>query len=93
MKRYDSSLQASSSVAEAQNSVNKLHYAVSQALSHPTDQMIEQAENSLKHTEQAVRQAVRPAKGQGVELAEEMLADEKDRLAALRRQPGVPGTD
>jgi len=93
MKHYDSSLQSASNVAQAQNSVNKLHFAVSSALSHPTEQLIEQAENSLEHTEKAVKQAVRPAEGQGVELAEELLAEEKNRFAKLGKLPGVPGKD
>ncbi|WP_433944623.1 hypothetical protein [Paenibacillus sp. SN-8-1] len=83
MSRYDSSLQANSTVAEALNSVNKLHYAVSSALSHPTEQMIEQAENSLKHTEKAVQQADMAVGRSGVELAEELLTEEKHRLASL----------
>ena len=41
-KRYDSSLQADTTVSQAQNAVNKLHYAVSQAMSHPTAQTIVQ---------------------------------------------------
>ena len=42
-KRYDSSLQAGTTVSQAQNAVNKLHYAVSQAMSHPNVQTIVQA--------------------------------------------------
>ncbi|USB33108.1 hypothetical protein [Paenibacillus sp. YPG26] len=83
MKRYDSSLQANSSVAGALNSVNKLHYAVSSALSHPTEQMAEQAENSLEHTERAVQQADPSFGRAGVELAEELLAEEKQRMSSL----------
>ncbi|GGG00065.1 hypothetical protein [Paenibacillus aceti] len=86
MKRYDSSLQADSTVARAQNSVNKLHHAVSQALSHPTEQTVEQAENSMEHAEQSIRQVNRSLGPQGVELAEEMLAVEKDRLDKLNQQ-------
>ncbi|AWB46513.1 hypothetical protein DCC85_21640 [Paenibacillus sp. CAA11] len=83
MKRYDSSLQAGSTIAQAQNSVNKLHNAISQALSHPTEKTRRQAENSLMHTEQAVDQAAKSLGGQGVELAEEMLVEEKHRFVKL----------
>lgn len=86
MKRYDSSLQENSTAAQAENSVGKLHHSVSQAMSHPTSQMLEQAENTLAHTEQAVRQARRDLGGPGVELAEEMLAEEKERLVSLNTQ-------
>lgn len=85
-KRYDSSLQANTTVSQAQNAVNKLHFAVSQAMSHPTEQTIEQAERRLAHTEQAMRQAERSLGGQGVELAEEMLAVEKRRFSSIRGQ-------
>ncbi|MEY8744795.1 hypothetical protein AB9M62_36480 [Bacillales bacterium AN1005] len=85
-KRYDSSLQAGTTVSQAQNAVNKLHYAVSQAMSHPTEQTIEQASRRLAHTEQAMLQAERSLGGQGVELAEEMFAEEKRRLNSIRNQ-------
>ncbi|WP_223069183.1 hypothetical protein [Paenibacillus caui] len=84
MKRYDTSLQADSTVAQAQNSVNKLHHSVSQAMSHPTRQMVEQAGSTLARTEQAVRQAKQLLGGPGAELAEDMLAEEKSRLAKLK---------
>ena len=77
-KRYDSSLQANTTVSQAQNAVNKLHFAVSQAMSHPTEQTIEQAERRLAHTEQAMLQAERSLGGQGVELAEEMFSEERE---------------
>lgn len=87
--RYDSSLQSQNPISQAQNSVEKLHYAVSQAMSHPNERMIEQAQNRLAHTEQAVRQAGNSLNGRAVELAEEMLAEEKSRLASLTsRQQG-----
>lgn len=85
-KRYDSSLQANTTVSQAQNAVNKLHFAVSQAMSHPTEQTIEQAERRLAHTEQAMLQAERSLGGQGVELAEEMFSEEKRRLNSIQSQ-------
>lgn len=45
MKQPDSSLQANDNVTQAKNSLGKLHFSVSQALSHPTEQTLAQAEN------------------------------------------------
>lgn len=86
--RYDSSLQSRNPISQAQNSVEKLHYAVSQALSHPNEQMVEQAMHRLAHTEQAVSQAGDSLNRQAVELAEEMLAEEKGRLSSLTSDQG-----
>ncbi|MNN97628.1 hypothetical protein D3C81_2168310 [compost metagenome] len=72
---------------QAQDSVTKLHNAVSQALSHPNEQTLTQAENSLEHAEEAVRHAPEGSVGRrGVGLTEERLADEKSRLAGLQEQ-------
>lgn len=87
-KRYDSSLQADTTVSQAQNAVNKLHYAVSQAMSHPTLQTIVQAEQRLAHTEQAMRQGRALLGGQGFELAQEMFIEEKKRLNSIQNQHG-----
>lgn len=85
MKHYESSLRTNSTVEQAQDSVTKLHNSVTQALSHPTGEMIDQAENSLEHAEEAVRHAPEGSvEGHGVELAEERLAEEKRRLAGLK---------
>ncbi|CAH1220307.1 hypothetical protein PAECIP111892_04796 [Paenibacillus auburnensis] len=87
MKHYESSLRTNSTVDQAQDSVTKLHNAVSQALSHPNEQTLTQAENSLEHAEEAVRHAPEGSVGRhGVELTEERLADEKERLAGLQEQ-------
>ncbi|CAM2961750.1 hypothetical protein PASE110613_09790 [Paenibacillus sediminis] len=81
MSRYDSSLQSQNPFSQAQHSVEKLHRAVSSAMSHPTDQTVNQAYSRLEHTEVSVRQAEDSRNHQPVELAEEMLAEEKERLA------------
>ncbi|MEK4159194.1 hypothetical protein [Paenibacillus odorifer] len=86
MKQPDSSLQANDNVTQAKNSLGKLHFSVSQALSHPTEQTLAQAENRLAHTEQAIQQAQDWLGPQGVELAEELLAEDKSRLASLNKQ-------
>ncbi|SEU11112.1 hypothetical protein [Paenibacillus sp. NFR01] len=85
MKRhYESSLRTNSTVDQAQDSVTKLHNAVTQALSHPNEQTLHQAAGSLEHAEEAVSHAAEGSvDGHGVELAETRLADEKSRLAAL----------
>ncbi|AIQ77067.1 MULTISPECIES: hypothetical protein [Paenibacillus] len=86
MKQPDSSLQANDNVTQAKNSLGKLHFSVSQALSHPTEQTLAQAENRLAHTEQAIQQAQDWLGPQGVELAEELLTEDKSRLASLNKQ-------
>ncbi len=86
---YESSLRTNSTVDQAHDSVTKLHNAVSQALSHPDEQTVAQAENSLEHAEEAVSHAPEGSvDGHGVELVEERLADEQERLAGLKQQPG-----
>lgn len=88
MKHYESSLRTNSTVDQAQDATVKLHNAVTQAMSHPTEQMIRQAENSLEHAEQAVRHAPEGSvEGNGVELAEQALADEKKRLSLIDKKP------
>ncbi|MFP4976489.1 hypothetical protein ACE6ED_13880 [Paenibacillus sp. CN-4] len=84
---YDhTSLQSDKPAAQAQDSAARLHRAVTQAMSHPTDQMIQQADNTLTHTEQAVRQAQQSSGEPGAALAQEMLEEERERLSSLHRQ-------
>lgn len=82
----DSSLQANDNVTQVKNSLGKLHYAVSQAASHPTEQTLAQAENRLAHTERALEQSKVALGPQGVELAEELLAEDKSRLNEVNKQ-------
>jgi multidrug resistance efflux pump len=79
----DSSLQPQNPVSQAQQSVEKLHHAVNQAQTHPTEQMIEQAENALEKAERSVAQADGHTHNNGLELAREMLAEEKADLERL----------
>lgn len=88
MSRNDSSWKEDNVVTQASRSVEKLRDAVSQAMSHPTEQMIEQAENRLDHMEQAVREAGRVLGGNGVERAEALLEEEKGRLASIDEADG-----
>lgn len=83
MNSHDSSLHSNNPANSALDSAEKLHRAVSSALSHPTEQLIQQANNSLAHTEQAVIQAKGYANKNAVELAEELLGEEKERLSKL----------
>lgn len=82
-KRDYASMQTNTPASQANNAVGRLHHAVSQALSHPTEDLIEQAENSLAHTEQAVDVAQGSSNELTLELTEEKLANEKSRLASL----------
>lgn len=84
MNSHDSSLHSNRPSNSALDSVEKLHRAVSSAMSHPTDQLIQQAENSLSHTERAVAQVTDQANRNAVELAEELLGEERQRLSKLR---------
>lgn len=86
MKHDHSSLQSSTLVAQASSSVKKLHHAVTQAVSHPTAEMIQQAENRLSRTENAVKAAQQQTTFSGVEFATEILSEEKERLASLTRE-------
>ncbi|MBT2291430.1 hypothetical protein J7E73_20345 [Paenibacillus albidus] len=85
MKRYDTTLQDNSTAAQVKNSVNRLHDAVSQALSHPNEQTKAQAANSLEHAEEAVRQAGRSLDDQGVQYVEGILEDEKSRMSSVNQ--------
>ncbi|MCM3783144.1 hypothetical protein M3231_09155 [Neobacillus mesonae] len=83
MKHDHSSLQSQTTVAQASNSVKKLHHAVTQAMSHPTPEMLEQANKRLMRAENAVAVASQQLDYRGTEFAEEILSEEKERLATL----------
>lgn len=80
----DSSLQSQNPVSQAQQSVEKLHHAVNQAQTHPTEQMIEQAENALEKAERSVAQADNHTHDNGVQLVEQSLAEEQSELESLK---------
>lgn len=86
---YDSSLQSQNPISQAQNSVEKVHRAVSQAQTHPTEQTISQAENAIAKAERAVDQAGKIDNPAPVEMAEEMLAEEKQALQELKQSGQV----
>ncbi|MEK5060369.1 MULTISPECIES: hypothetical protein [unclassified Paenibacillus] len=83
MKHDHSSLQSFTTVAQASNSVKKLHHAVSQAMSHPTPDMLDQANKRLLRAENAVAVARQQLNYSGTEFAEEILSEEKERLTSL----------
>lgn len=85
MAQYDSRLQSHSVEAQTQNSVDRLHNAVSQAMSHPMEQLIEQAERSKDHAEHAIKQAKESLGEEAVEVAADMLAIEEKRLDAVKQ--------
>ncbi|MGW9529287.1 hypothetical protein ACWHAM_16390 [Paenibacillus terrae] len=85
MAQYDSNLDHHSVEAQTQNSVDKLHHAVSQALSHPAEQLIEQAEQSRTHAENAIEQAKDSLGDDAVEVAEDMLGEEVQRLEQAKK--------
>lgn len=86
MNSHDSSLHSNSPSNSALDSVEKLHRAVSSAMSHPTEQLIQQAENSLSHTEQAVAQVIEQGNRNAVELAEELLGKRRNACPSFVRQ-------
>jgi hypothetical protein len=83
-KMKDSSLQSQNPVSQAQESVERLHHAVSQAQTHPNEQMISQAESALRKAERSVAQADNHTHDNGLQLAEEMLEQERSDLESLR---------
>lgn len=86
MAQYDSNLDNHSVEAQTQNSVDRLHNAVSQALSHPAEQLIEQAEQSRTHAEHAIQQAKDSLGDDSVEVAEDMLGGEVQRLEQAKKR-------
>lgn len=83
--KYDSSLQSQNPISQAQNSVETVHRAVSQAQTHPNGQTIEQAERAIAKADRAIDQAGLSHNQASVELAEEMLAGEKGKLDQLKQ--------
>ena len=82
-KRDFSSMQTNTPISQANNAVDRLHQSITQAVSHPTEQMVDQAENSLAHAEQAVQALQGSENGLAAEQTEEWLTEEKSRLAAI----------
>lgn len=82
-KRDFSSMQTNTPISQANNAVDRLHQSITQAVSHPTEQLVDQAHNSLAHTEQAVEALQGSENGLAAEQTEVWLAEEKSRLAAI----------
>ncbi|AOZ93952.1 hypothetical protein [Paenibacillus crassostreae] len=82
-KRHFSSMQSNSPISQANNSVDRLHQSISQAISHPSEQLVEQVENSLDHAEQAVEAAQGSENTLAIQRTNELLADEIDRLKEI----------
>lgn len=69
-----------SKAEQALNSVEAAHRSVSQAVEHPTSQMIDQADRSLRHAEAAVDQADMSGSEEAANLAKEQLRKEQRTL-------------
>lgn len=63
MKNPYSSLQGQSPIADAQQSVVKVHRAVKQAQSHPSEETVENAKNAAYKAENALQQAISHSEG------------------------------
>jgi len=85
MSQYDSNLQNQSVAAQTQNSVDRFHNAVTQAMSHPNEQLVEQAEHSRTHAKHALEQARESLGDDVMEAAEEMMAAEERRLDSIKK--------
>jgi len=86
LTRNDDSMHEQTPITQAQNSIETLHHAVSQALSHPSEQSVGQANSALKRAQNAVDTAMKNETGrnqQPVEFARELLGDEMERLNKL----------
>lgn len=84
MKNQGNSMQSQNPIAQAQQSLDHVHNAVSMAESHPTEQMIEQAQNSIAKAERAVAQAAEASDTpNAVQLVQEELEQEKEALNKL----------
>ncbi|OAB39867.1 hypothetical protein PMSD_02035 [Paenibacillus macquariensis subsp. defensor] len=82
-KRDFSSMQTNTPESQANNAVDRLHQSITQAVSHPTEELVDQAQNSLIHAEHAVQALQGSENGLAAEQTEAWLAEEKSRLAAV----------
>jgi hypothetical protein len=80
MTQEDSSLQSQNPVSSAQNSIDNVHNAVSQAQSHPKDETVEGAQNAIGQAERAIAQARGAGNATAVNQASEELGQEKSEL-------------
>ncbi|AEI40724.1 hypothetical protein [Paenibacillus mucilaginosus] len=71
---------ANQKTQQADNAVQHAHNAVSQAMEHPTDQLIEQADNSIRHARAAVTQAYETGDTLSASRAAGALEEECERL-------------
>ncbi|MEK4511072.1 hypothetical protein EJP82_14940 [Paenibacillus anaericanus] len=79
MQNPYSSLQAQSPLADAQQSVGKVHRAVKQAQSHPSDETVENAYNAINKAENALSQAAGSLNQEPLQRAyEDLQQDQAD---------------
>ncbi|MFC0561194.1 hypothetical protein [Halalkalibacter alkalisediminis] len=86
MKNNISSLQTQNEIFQAQQSVEHVQNAVSQALSHPNKQLIDQAYNSIEKAEHALGQASDFDNQDAIQLVREELEAQKQALQKLPNQ-------
>ncbi|MDQ0189210.1 hypothetical protein JI721_11735 [Alicyclobacillus cycloheptanicus] len=90
MPNRSSSMQDQSPLSEAQDSVTKARHAVSQAQSHPSDQMVTQARNALDKAERAVAQAAQQDENSiAVDTVEDDLRDVSSDFQSAQVQQGM----
>jgi hypothetical protein len=80
----DSSLQEQSPLAQAQNSADKAHHAVTQAQSHPNTELIQQAEHAIAKAERSIEQADAMDNKEALDMARSSLEQDKASLQQLR---------
>lgn len=85
MKKQPTSSKSGNPVAEAQQSLDHAHNAVSMAQSHPSDKLVREAGNAIEHAENALARVPESTGASGaVQLAEEELQQEKNNLESLQ---------
>lgn len=84
MKKQNKSMQSKSMLAQSQQTLDRVHNAVSMAQSHPNEQMIEQAENAIERAERTARQIKPSEDPNAVALVQSELRDEKENLHRLQ---------
>jgi molecular chaperone DnaK (HSP70) len=89
MTQQDSSLQSQNPLSSAQNSVDNVHGAVSQAQSHPRQETIESAQNAIGQAERALEQAQNidnqsAINHEAINQAMDELDQEKSELTSLQ---------
>ncbi|WP_163537489.1 hypothetical protein [Gracilibacillus sp. YIM 98692] len=82
-----SSLQDQNQLAQAQQSILHLHNAITQAQSHPDEQIIEQIKHSMERAEKSLANAENVTDDEGaIDLARRDLAQQKQAFQEIEQQ-------